>query len=158
MKSRYYTCAGIAGLAAGLLLLGGGASVVPRAGADPTFTNASLKGNFGFTAGGGSMVSFGLMTADGAGGVTGVETAKIAGVGVVSRQFNGSYSVNADGTGSLEINYLGVPVATDEDDGEEEEAGSFTAKYSFVLVDGNKELRAVRTDTGEVMTAAFRLQ
>ena len=156
MKLTNYTCAGIASLAAGLLLWGAGASVISRASADPTFTNASIKGNFGFTTSGGSAASFGLMTADGAGGVTGVETAKVVGVGTVSRQFNGSYIVNADGTGSLQINYLRVPVTSD--DGEEVEAGASSASYSFVLVDGSKELRAVRTDTGEVITAGFRQQ
>jgi hypothetical protein len=64
--------------------------------------------------------------------------------------------VNADGTGSLQINYIGAPVTSD--DGEEVEADSSSASYSFVLVDGGKELRAVRTDTGDVITGAFRLQ
>jgi hypothetical protein len=142
---------------AGVILLG--PSVTTKANAQSGFSNFSLKGDYGYGIQGSvngvvPLAGFGLLTADGSGGVTGTETTQSA-AGLLSRTFRGTYVVNADGSGTLNIDYTDIQT---NDDGDPTSSLSPSAHYSFVLVDARRGIRAVRTDSGFVVAATMQMQ
>lgn len=73
------------------------------------FTNANVSGGYAFglvgTSGNLSQIGTGVVTADGAGRLTGgEETVNVGGVVSCHGTFTGTYSVNANGTGTATIN------------------------------------------------------
>ncbi len=156
--SHVLTLLMIAGLGGWLIGSGNNARSVHAA---ATFTNASLKGTFGYTfsgsAGGAVPVAgFGILNADGNGGISGTETTGAFGASLVTRPFVGTYAINGDGTGTVTISYTDVPA--DSGDVGTPTSMPVSAHYSFVIVNGAKELRSVRTDPGVVTTANFAMQ
>ena len=104
-----------------LLSLGGGA----RAQAD--CTNASLKGTYGITCegalGGSPAAEVGIATYDGKGKVSGKSTISINGTILKDVPFEGTYTLNADCTGTI----FGT-------------LGNLNLSLHFVLVDGGREI------------------
>ena len=103
---------------------------VPGAGAKEC-SNASFKGSYGASCGGfvgdSPLAVIGVLTADGKGNISGVETLSVNGVITSGVTFTGTYTVNADCTGSIETT---TPdgVVTDHD---------------FILDDNKKEIRII---------------
>ena len=102
-------------------------------------SNASIKGTYGFSCEGtivgvGPLAVIGVFTADGKGNGSGVETLSLNGVIIPGVTFTGTYTVNADCTGSF------VTTAPD---------GSVT-HHDFVIDDNKKEIRIIvnRTRVG----------
>lgn len=148
----------IAGLGGWLIASGYSARSVHAA---ANFTNASLKGTFGYTFAGTTggavpVAGFGILNIDGSGGVTGTEATEAFGASLATRPFLGTYAINGDGTGTLTISYTDIP--DDSGDSATPSPMAASAHYSFVIVNGAKELRSVRTDPGIVTTGNFALQ
>ena len=147
-------------------LAGWGLSRGTTAKASNGFTSASLKGIYGYTVQGTlgmttPMAAMGVLTADGNGGISGTETLQVYGQGTQITQFQGSYSVDAGGTGTMVINYPALPAPPDSGDPDNPPLPSpapVVARYSFVIVNGVAELRGMRSDNGIIATAAFRQQ
>jgi hypothetical protein len=160
MKTKLFVCALSAALIAGIAgwsLAHGMHSVKAANG----FSAASLKGTFGYTVQGqiGStnpLAGTGLMVLDGNGGITGSETTQVYGVGLQNSQFQGSYTVNNDGSGVMVINYPAP--AIDPNNPDAVPLPGVVAHYNFVIVGGTAEIKAVRGDNGTVATASFKLQ
>jgi hypothetical protein len=125
------------------------------------FTDGDLDGVFAFSAEGTLYPSFpdsspalwtaavGLYTFDGAGGCTVVDQLNIASLGLVPptgfrRSTSCQYTVNEDGTGTLEASFGG-------DVGDINGPGSLT----FAIVDKG-EIRFIRADPGAVGTGVAR--
>jgi hypothetical protein len=115
------------------------ACVVPAANAQQC-TNATLTGSSGFTFSGftkdhGRTVPFagnGISTADGAGNLSGMVTASVNG-SIETFPYTATYVVNPDCTGTLTSTSGG-------------------ANFSFVIVNGGKEVLAVDIDPGGTWT------
>lgn len=129
------------------------------------FTCTSLQGVYGYTVQGTigmttPLAAMGVLTADGKGGISGTETLQVYGQGTQVTQFQGSYSVDAGGTGTMIINYPALPAQpiTDPDNPPLPPPAPVVARYSFVIVNGVAELRGMRADNGIIATAAFRQQ
>jgi hypothetical protein len=110
-------------------------------------SNASLKGSYGASCEGtivgvGPLAVIGVLTADGDGNISGVETLSVNGVITSGVTLTGTYTVNADCTGSI------VTTAPD---------GSVT-DHDFVLDDNKKEIRIIVTETGAVVFCTGRKQ
>jgi hypothetical protein len=79
--------------------------------ATPKCSLATLKGSYGYTAAGtipgvGDFAAVGIFTSDGAGQVSGADTAGVS-IGVIEqRTFSGTYTVDADCTGSLTLQFV----------------------------------------------------
>jgi hypothetical protein len=83
----------------------------------------------------------GLLTADGAGNVNGVDTVIVAG-STIRRTFSGTYTINPDGTGALVLNPTwGPQIHADFDAGE-----------------GGRVLRFVLTDAGNTLSGLIEGQ
>jgi hypothetical protein len=110
-----------------------------------TCTDAAIKGTFGFQGGGFNSALVprafaGQVKLDGAGHLTGTETASAGGT-IVSGSISGTYSVNADCTGSV--------------------SGSFkTTKFTdnFVIVNGDKSALEISTESGDISTTTVAKQ
>jgi hypothetical protein len=129
--------------------------------ADTGYSLASLNGNYGYTSQGTyqaniPVVAVGLLQTDGAGNLSGRETAQVYGAGSVIRTYKGTYTVNADGTGSLVINY--DPSPADPTDANGNDIAVLNISYSFVIVNGKTEIHGVRLENGAVVTANFTKQ
>jgi hypothetical protein len=116
------------------------------------YATAGLKGTFGFVEQGSigvnnPMSGVGLVTLNGNGTATGVEKVQYFGSTMQSIALAGTYSVNADGTGSLSLDYPSDGVNP-----------QYTASYSFVLVNGVAEFTGIRSDNGTFVTATFTKQ
>jgi hypothetical protein len=116
----------------------------------PACDASSLKGAFGYRLSGfvydtrGYMYILGAagrMVSDGGGSVTGADTYSFDGT-IVKRQYTGSYTVNADCTGSLTV--------TDS-------SGS-GGSFDFVIVAGGAEVEVVETDSGYALTGTLKQQ
>jgi hypothetical protein len=90
----------------------GDAGIVPKAqAATPICSLATLDDSYGYTATGtipglGDLAAVGILTSDGAGQVSGADTVA-ASIGVIEqRTFTGTYTVNADCTGSLTLQFV----------------------------------------------------
>jgi hypothetical protein len=109
-------------------------------------SNNSLKGTYGFscegTGGGLPIAAVGVLTADGDGSISGVETLSVNGEITTGVTFTGTYTVNADCTGSL--------VTTTPDDS--------VTDHDFVIDDNKKEIRILVAETGRVIVCVGRKQ
>ena len=125
-----------------LLVLG----LVSRAQAEEC-SNASIKGGYGLSCEGtvvgvGPLAVIGVLTADGKGNGSEVETISFNGDIVQGATFTVAYTVNADCTGSF--------VSTGPD-------GS-VIHNDFVIDDNEKEIRLIATESGWVAFCIFRKQ
>ena len=109
-------------------------------------SNASFKGSYGASCGGfvgdSPLAVIGVLTADGKGNISGVETLSVNGVITSGVTLTGTYTVNADCTGSI------VTTAPD---------GAVT-DHDFVLDDNKKEIRIIVTESGAVVVCTGRKQ
>ena len=109
-------------------------------------TNASYKGDFGFTATGtilglGPVAFVGRYTTDGEGNIVGTQTASLNGA-IVRDGFSGTYAVNSDCTGSSTWNF----------------AGGFVQHLDFVIVRQGREVRSISTNPGTIVTSIDKRQ
>ena len=104
----------------------------------------SLKGSYGYlntgTFAGTPLASVGAMAFDGVGAISGNDTNSFGG-SVSSNPFGGSYTVNADCSGTLNVSF-----------------GFFTVNNKFVIVDSGKEILMIETNPGAVATGVFKRQ
>ena len=110
-------------------------------------SNASIKGSYGFSCEGtvvglGPLAVIGVLTADGNGNGSEVETISFNGVISQGVLFTVTYTVNADCTGSF--------VSTGPD--------GIPFDNEFVIDDNKKEFRLMPTETGFVAVCIFRKQ
>ena len=110
-------------------------------------SNASLKGAYGASCEGtivgvGPLAVVSVLTADGDGNISGVETLSVNGVITTGVTLIGTYTVNANCTGSI--------VTTTPD-------GSVT-DHNFVIDDHKKEIRIIVTEPGVVVVCTGRKQ
>jgi hypothetical protein len=135
-----------------------------RAHAQTAYDATALRGAYGFTEQGGvgtsnPLVGLGLITADGVGGVTGYENVQIYGVGTQTRAFQGSYSVNPDGTGSMTLIYAAQATASADGSADNPvDPSQLTSTYNFVIVNNKLEMRGVRSENGVLVTSEFTRQ
>lgn len=133
-----------------LVILGMGPSL--RAQQQPGCSQATLSGSFGYTNNGsiiagpdaGPFGGVGRQTFDGKGNTEATATVSVNG-NVVQVTISGTYSVNADCTGSM---ILTVSTGTEV----------FTNHVKFVIVRGGTEMRAINTDPGAVITTIAEKQ
>ena len=127
---------------------------------------SALRGTYGFTEQGSvgtnvAMVGFGVLNADGNGGVSGYENSNVLGQAAQSRIFQGSYTIKPDGTGTLVLNYVPTPAdltGVDESGSPVYAQGNLTGRYEFVVVNNNLEFRGIRSGGGYTVSAAFARQ
>jgi hypothetical protein len=110
-----------------------------------TCTDAAIKGTLGFQGGGfnSSLVPkafAGQVKLDGAGKLTGTETASAGGT-VASGPISGTYSVNSDCTGSVSVTF---------------KTKNFTS--NFVIVNGDKSALEISTESGDITTTTVAKQ
>jgi|SRR5947209_2745074 len=113
---------------------------VPHAQTGQECSLATRQGDYGFVASGnlagvGPSVAAGRYTADGKGNFAGSFTQSLNGV-IARMTFTGTYTVNPDCTGTETVNIEGGP----------------TFHNDAVIVDGGREIRAVNTDPGNVVS------
>ena len=133
------------------LLVFGLVSLVPSTQADDYFTDESLEGVWGFSAAGTIVppavpaatpaVAVGTMTFDGHGGCSIADTINIGGISASRTSTTCTYTVHADGTGSLSVVFPGDPGPT---------------PLAFVIVNDADEMRFIRTDLGVASGVAKR--
>ena len=109
-------------------------------------SNASIKGIYGFSCEGtvvgvGPLAVIGVLTADGNGNGSEVETISFNGDIVQGATFTVTYTVNADCTGSFVSSGLGAVFHND-----------------FVIDDNKKEIRLIPTEPGFVAVCNYRKQ
>ena len=134
--------------------------------ASPGYAADALKGTYGFTEQGGAsnttpLVGVGLLNADGNGAVSGTETVQIYGQGTQVRNFQGSYTINPDGTGTMTLNVPPpsyTPVYDDNGNLASIPPEGQVAKYSLVVVNNKVEFRGIRSENGIFVTASFTRQ
>jgi len=120
--------------------------------AQPSCSNASLNGSFGYTNTGtilagpntGPFGGVGRQTFDGKGNTQATATVSANG-SVYHAIIKGTYVVNSDCTGSMTL----VGSAGSE---------TFTNHVDFVIVRGGTEFRAINTDPGIVLTTVGKKQ
>ena len=157
---KLYVCTLTAALVAGFA--GWGLSHgMSTARAASGYTAASMKGTFGYTLQGQvgqstPLAGLGMIVADGNGGLSGSETSQVYGVGTQTTPFQGSYTINNDGTGTMTINYT-VP-QQDPNNPDVVLPPPVIAHYNFILVNGSTQIKAVRSDNGTAAVADFKLQ
>jgi hypothetical protein len=115
-----------------------------------TCSLGTLKDSYGYTAkatipGLGEIAAVGILTADGAGNVSGADTIA-ASIGVIEqRTFTGTYTVDADCTGSIRLEFVAPTF-------------SGLATVDVVIVDKGAKIRGIQTTpappapTGVVLT------
>jgi hypothetical protein len=98
-----------------------------------------------------AMTGLGLITFDGAGGVTGWEATQVANRNLVTT-FTGTYSIGADGVGTMRLVHS-LPAT-----GSEEEAPTQTAEYKFLVVNENgvHEIKAIRSENGLAVISTLK--
>jgi hypothetical protein len=153
------------GLAA-ILLAAGIAGVsqfhVRPARAASGFSLSSVKGTYGYMIQGQmGATRLGLLTADGNGGISGSDIVQAFG-GTQTQPFQGSYTVNNDGTGTMTLNYPAPPAPPQPPQDPDNPTPVILppppiAHYNFVLVNG-RTLRAISSDRNVFATGDFTLQ
>jgi hypothetical protein len=129
------------------------ALVIPRSiQAEPSCSNASLSGSFGYTNNGtilggpdaGPFGGVGRQTFDGKGNTEATAAVSVNG-NIAHATIKGTYAVNSNCTGSMTL--VGS-------------AGSqtFTNHVEFVVIHGGTEFRAINTDPGSVITTVGKKQ
>jgi hypothetical protein len=128
------------------LLLGAATSIQAQSSCDAT----SFNGAFGYSLKGYVYDSRGYLyylgaagrlVSDGAGNITGADTISYDG-SIVRRKFTGTYSVNADCTGTLVLNADDTSITNAD----------------FVIVNDGKEVSLVETDANFVLNGELKLQ
>jgi hypothetical protein len=121
-------------------------------------SNATLTGTFAYTVTGflvapqfagpiaGPFASVGTQTFDGKGGTTATAAVSLNG-NILRVTITGTYTVNADCTGSMTTNIYSQNPPT-----------SLTGHLSFAIDDSGAEFRAIQTDPGVVVTGTGRKQ
>jgi hypothetical protein len=138
---RFHKCCVIVLLAFGLVAVPEMDATHAKSG----FSLRSIKGTYGFFFVVQAVPSLqpesgtGVITADGKGYVTGIETFNTGDQVCVDVGLSGTYTVNPNGTGTMSINF---------DSQTQDCSGSFTT--SFVILDGGKIIRLAGTDPGFV--------
>lgn len=146
--------------------LASGSFSVRSAHAQAAYSVESVKGTYGYTIESGAgkaapQVGVGLLVADGNGGLSGSESVQTYGTGNEARTFQGSYTVNADGTGTMTLNYAAPaanPAVSDEEDTATFTPPALSVTYQFVLVNNKAEIRGIRSENGALTKADFKLQ
>jgi hypothetical protein len=83
----------------------------------------------------------GRLVSDGSGSLTGADTFSFDG-DIVKRQYTGTYTMNADCTGSMTL----TPPS------------GAASHFDFVAVNNSKEVNVVQTDTDWILTGVLKLQ
>jgi hypothetical protein len=115
---------------------------------DDGCTNASLKGEFGFSitgtnAGVGPFATVGRFVSDGKGNITGVATEAILPVIGPNQAFTATYTVTSECAGSAVLTFTDSGAAT---------------HLNFVLVDRGREILIIVTDRGAVESGSAKKQ
>jgi hypothetical protein len=138
-----------------LLTLGvliGRFTVQPVARAQNGCSVASVKGSYGLAINGffydvdglqGVYSSAGLAVADGAGGISGTDTVNIDGVPTRGRQFAGSYIINNDCTGAMNL---------------KDSKGNTLTNMDLVVTNGGKNVSLIDYDTDLILNGTATLQ
>jgi hypothetical protein len=145
---------GILFLALGIASPGGGAGIVPGAQAQGRCSNDTVRGTYGgFVTGSAiagtqqvALAVLGTATFDGRGIVAGGTTESINGAIEQGDTFAGSYTVNANCTGSM--TFIGQHPAGRTD----------VHHFDMVVVDGGKEIAIISTDPTTVLTGWLKRQ
>lgn len=125
--------------------------VTPNAQAQPSCSNATLSGSFGYTNTGtlvtpplGLFAGVGRQTFDGKGKTEATATVSVNGE-IYQAAIKGTYVVSQDCTGSMTLSGS---------------AGGqqFTNHVDFVIVHGGTEFRAINKDSGSVLTTVGKKQ
>ena len=125
------------------------------------YSLASVKGTYGYIVQGqmgnnNPIVAIGILAADGIGGVSGTETLQTIGTYAEPQAFQGSYTVDRDGSGTLVLNFPAGAVDSAHPDAVPTQGA--TVRYRFVIVNNKVELKGVRADNRSFATASFSLQ
>lgn len=121
--------------------------------AQPSCSNATLSGSFGYTNTGtiiagpfaGPFGGVGHQTFDREGNTEATATVSVNG-NIFHVTITGTYTVNSNCTGSMTL-----LISTGG-------AGTFTNHVDFVIVHGGTEMRAIQTDPGAVVTTVLEKQ
>ena len=135
-------------LAIPALLLG--LNVMSAAAEDRGCSNATLKGDYGYSVNGtsldippvGPLAILGKITLDGKGNFAGTINGSIGGTLITDVAITGTYSIGSDCTGTVVTVYP-----------------AFTAHFTLVLIDGvegRREAELLSLDAGTVGTGAFK--
>lgn len=160
-KIRNYVtlAAGIGGFLALTFFVGGGRA----AHANQGFAAGNLTGSYSFdesgTIGTVPFLGVGLLNMDGKGGISGFSTIRGKSADSVTATVSGTYVVNNDGTGSMNLQYSSNAGANiNPDDGSVVTVKSLEGStYNFVIGSANR-ITAIRTDGGELVRATFEKQ
>jgi hypothetical protein len=125
-----------------LVLLSDAPSVAAKTGC----TTKDVEGNYTYTVNGtaigtGPIAAVGVVSTDGAGNLSGIETDAINGT-IIRRTVTGTYTVNANCTGTVTF--------TDN--------FNQTTHLDIVIGDDNSEIRFIQTDSGNVVTGFAKRQ
>jgi hypothetical protein len=133
-------------------LLIGRFTAQPVARAQGGCTVANLKGAYGLAVNGffydnqgsqGVYSSAGLALADGNGGITGTDTVNVDGSATRGRQFTGTYTVNADCTGTMNLrDATNIPITN----------------MDMVITNGGKDVVMTDYDTDLILNGTAKLQ
>jgi len=113
---------------------------------------ANLKGAYGLAINGffyyqdgtqGVYASAGVAIADGNGGMSGIDTVNIDGAPTRGRQFNGTYSINNDCTGTVSL---------------KDAQGKAIVNMDLVIANGGKEMALVDYDSDVILNGIAKLQ
>lgn len=113
---------------------------------------ATLKGSYSLAVSGffydsdgfqGVYASAGLASADGAGAITGADTVNIDGTPTRGRQFTGTYTVNADCTGTMNL---------------KDAKGNGLTNMDLVVANGGKDVALVDYDGNLILNGTAKLQ
>jgi hypothetical protein len=120
---------------------------MPTAKAQPQFTNASIRGTYGYLGQAFAdnfrpAAAIGLITFDGKGSLVGFYKANDGGTLSGKVTYKGTYTVDSDGTGHLVTNF--------------DRGGSDS--NDFVIVDRGRELFVYNTLEGRIATFVFKKQ
>ena len=126
--------------------------VQPIARAQGGCTVANLKGAYGLAVNGffydnegsqGVYSSAGLAVADGNGGITGADTVNVDGSPTRGRQFTGTYTVNADCTGTMNLrDASNIPITN----------------MDMVIANGGRDVVMTDYDTDMILNGTAKLQ
>jgi hypothetical protein len=122
------------------------AGLVPSVRADEECSNATLKGSFGVSGSGTfpngiPFVTIGRFSFDGAGNLTATAILNLSDSTTLRREFTGTYTVDADCTGSAVLVEVG--------------AGGSGGHFDLVIDDDGTEIRLIRTAPGIPGTFTF---
>jgi hypothetical protein len=134
----------------------------PAPPAPPAFNAAFVKGVFAMQESGNigedSILSLGVLNLSGSGTASGTASGRWAGNEFVTATFTGTYTINADGTGTMQLNFSYPQTVLNSDaSGTVTRTAVFSASYSLVIVSSG-QLRAIRTSGGQSVTVTLDKQ